>query len=33
MIIGFFVLSFICSIIVMSTLAMSGKHSQEEINI
>lgn len=33
MVIGFIVLSFISSIIVMFALAMSGKHSQEEINI
>lgn len=31
MIIGFIVLSFICSVIVMAALAMSGKLSQEEI--
>lgn len=33
MVIGFIVLSFISSIIVMFALAMSGKHSCKEINL
>jgi hypothetical protein len=33
MVIGFIVFSFICSIFVMFTLAMSGKLSQKENNI
>lgn len=33
MIIGFIVLSIICSILTMFALAMSGKHSCKEINL
>lgn len=33
MVLGFIVLSFISSILVMFALAMSGKHSHKEINL